>query len=457
MGLRFCHIFWLSAIVVSNCIGQNLISNGSFESHFTCPNSTGQVSLAAPWSNLAGHEGSADYFHQCATISELSVPQNKWGFEEAATGNAYVGLSLIYSNLNDFREYIATPLNAPMAAGVSHSVSFKYALADSSSWTTRNLGLYFSKTSNIPTNGWNPVNASPQFKLPDEPTNKTGWTEVTFEYTASGGEVFLVIGNFSNDLNTPTTTLGNFEFSGCYIYLDDFEIVPCTYLNLGPDTAICAGATLTLFANDPNATYQWQDNSTGNTFLVDQPGTYWVEVISVCATIRDSITIALHTPPVVDLGTDTLFCQGTSLRLDVAQENVTYHWQDNSAASGYTIRETGRYWVMVEGPCDVVGDTVDVVVKDCNCDVFVPNVFTPNADGVNDTVIPRINCPLVNYTFVVFNRWGTAVFETDSPEIEWDGFIDQTALATGVYPYYMKFKSTEGFEGVRSGSITLLR
>jgi hypothetical protein len=58
---------------------------------------------------------------------------------------------------------------------------------------------------------------------------------------------------------------------------------------------------------------------------------------------------------------------------------------------------------------------------------------------------------------VVFNRWGTAVFETDSPEIEWDGFIDQTALATGVYPYYMKFKSTEGFEGVRSGSITLLR
>jgi hypothetical protein len=394
MGLRLCHLFCLFALSAGICTGQNLITNGSFETLFSCPNSTGQVSLAAPWTNIPGHEGSADYFHACATIFEVSVPQNKWGFEQAATGDAYVGLSLIYSNLSNFREYIGTPLNTPMAAGVSHAVSFKYALADSSSQTTRNLGLYFSKTANITTNGWNPINVSPQFKLTDAPTNKSGWTEVSFEYTATGGETFLVIGNFSNDINTPTTSLGNFEFSGCYIYLDDFEIVPCSYVNLGRDTMICQGATLTLDVQAPNATYRWQDNSTGNTLQVNQPGIYWVEVTNACATVRDSISVQFHAPPVVDLGRDTVICLGSFVHLDVSLEDVTYLWQDNSSNSEYTIRESGVYRVTVEGLCEMAEDAIEVEVKDCNCDVFVPNVFTPNADGINDVIIPHVNCPL---------------------------------------------------------------
>ena len=73
-----------------------------------------------------------------------------------------------------------------------------------------------------------------------------------------------------------------------------------------------------------------------------------------------------------------------------------------------------------------------------NCPQFVlPNVFTPNNDGKNDTFQP-LNCPsfVENVTFRVFNRWGVKVFETTDANINWDGTsIGGQALPAGQYFY----------------------
>ncbi|MEO1624789.1 MAG: gliding motility-associated C-terminal domain-containing protein [Bacteroidota bacterium] len=76
-----------------------------------------------------------------------------------------------------------------------------------------------------------------------------------------------------------------------------------------------------------------------------------------------------------------------------------------------------------------------------NCPVYVlPNVFTPNNDGANERFIPISQCFIDRVEFKVFNRWGQVVFETNNPDIQWDGRNRAgDELAEGVYYYVCKF------------------
>jgi gliding motility-associated-like protein len=72
-----------------------------------------------------------------------------------------------------------------------------------------------------------------------------------------------------------------------------------------------------------------------------------------------------------------------------------------------------------------------------NCPVYeLPNTFTPNGDGFNDTFRPFPFCFIDRIDFKVFNRWGQIVFESDDPNINWNGRnFSGSELAEGVYYY----------------------
>jgi gliding motility-associated-like protein len=67
----------------------------------------------------------------------------------------------------------------------------------------------------------------------------------------------------------------------------------------------------------------------------------------------------------------------------------------------------------------------------------LPNVFSPNGDGVNDIYKPSRTSYVERVDMKIFNRWGLLVFETDDPDINWDGKITKTGklVAPGVYYY----------------------
>tara|TARA_B100000795_G_scaffold24269_1_gene16221 strand:- start:6224 stop:8920 length:2697 start_codon:yes stop_codon:yes gene_type:complete len=98
-----------------------------------------------------------------------------------------------------------------------------------------------------------------------------------------------------------------------------------------------------------------------------------------------------------------------------------------------------------------------------NCPVYeLPNVFTPGGDGSNDIFHPIYPWRYVkNVDMVIFNRWGQVVFETDNPEINWNG-INQTTnkpCPTGVY-FYVCVVNEIRLAGIipkeLKGSITLM-
>lgn len=98
-----------------------------------------------------------------------------------------------------------------------------------------------------------------------------------------------------------------------------------------------------------------------------------------------------------------------------------------------------------------------------NCFRFdLPNVFTPNDDGVNDVLSPKESLYITDFHIKIVNRWGVEVFKSTDPKFVWNGqlYNKGKACPDGAYFYVAEFTArTEGriFKKVQSGSITILR
>jgi gliding motility-associated-like protein len=89
--------------------------------------------------------------------------------------------------------------------------------------------------------------------------------------------------------------------------------------------------------------------------------------------------------------------------------------------------------------------------------VFVPNAFTPNGDGKNETFRPFLSFLPQDYRLIIYNRRGNKVFETTSPEKSWKGrFKGQHKVQAGTYIYYLEAKNPKQETIKKRGEINVL-
>jgi hypothetical protein len=143
-----------------------------------------------------------------------------------------------------------------------------------------------------------------------------------------------------------TYTISITDGFGC-LTTDEVVVVvmPLPAFNLGNDTIICSGTSITL---DPGnyANYLWQDASTAQTYNVSNAGLYWVNVIDQYGcTNTDSIDIDVDLP-YVSLGNDTSYCFGYTHVLDPGSFDA-YLWQDGKTNPTYNVTNTGIYNVHI--------------------------------------------------------------------------------------------------------------
>ena len=100
-------------------------------------------------------------------------------------------------------------------------------------------------------------------------------------------------------------------------------------------------------------------------------------------------------------------------------------------------------------------DTITPITD--TCQLYVPNVFTPNNDELNDGVNPVTNCIYEDYQFLIYNRWGQLVFKTSNQAEKWDGTIDGSDCTDGVYVYRLNYKYTSQPTRSTTGTISLFR
>jgi gliding motility-associated-like protein len=235
---------------------------------------------------------------------------------------------------------------------------------------------------------------------------------------------------------------------------------PLPIINLGSDTALCETDIIILDATTLNAVYLWQDNSQGAIFEVDKSGEYFVEIkVNNCSN-SDTINIDYLPLPKFSFGKDASLCEGDILDLKTGISNVSYIWQDNSTSPVFSVSQAGTYWAEVTSKNCKYTDSimVDFDNETCNCEVFIPNAFTPNGDGLNDLFKAESNCPLADFFITIYNRWGEIIYTSDAITKGWNGATADYFVSGGVYYYTVTSRVVnQVFSDQKAGTITLLR
>lgn len=193
----------------------------------------------------------------------------------------------------------------------------------------------------------------------------------------------------------------------------------------------------------------------------EYPGTFMIKLVVTNNGVKDSVIkyIDIYPIPEVYLGEDTIAPMGQSLILDAGLGMDHYLWQDGSSEQTYEVFQDGMYWVrVIENNC-LDFDTIFITFDDCIASLEIPNCFTPNGDGFNETFIVESR-NLIGFTMVIYNRWGQELFETDDPQYGWDGKVNGRLCPIGTYFYIIRYttRCSSGVDkdGISKGSITLL-
>ena len=260
-------------------------------------------------------------------------------------------------------------------------------------------------------------------------------------------------------VKTTDTYILEVSLDGCTVY--DTAVItamPDPDIDLGGDRDICPEQTIVLDGSyGTGSSYLWNTGDTTATYTATVAGMYAVRVISAYGcTGGDSALLTFYPKPTVSLGADTTVCEETPLLLQAWQVNAdSLLWSDGSTDAGLYVQYGGTYTVTGINKCGTGADTIEV--RQIFCDIWLPNAFTPNGDGVNDVFRILGNTGrLQGVTLSVFNRWGERVFVTNDKYKGWDGQQDGSDAMLGTYVYMLQY-SLDGKPYLQKGNFHLLR
>ncbi|MEK7254664.1 MAG: gliding motility-associated C-terminal domain-containing protein, partial [Bacteroidota bacterium] len=244
-------------------------------------------------------------------------------------------------------------------------------------------------------------------------------------------------------------------------------------LEVSNDTVLCGSQTVELFADGGiPGHYIWQPGgSSEQTFTPNlQSGVNLISVTFIdsagCFTLTDTIQITLL--PGIQIDSiqsdkgDTVYV-GTPvvLTVETSVEAVGITWSSGSTldtahvlpmtppSESYAVTVTDE-----QGCTDTSSISLTVLLPQFD----IPNIFTPNNDGVNDSfkvIISGDNIEVLSMQ--IFNRWGQRVFESTNSNDGWDGRQDGEDAPSDVYVFVVEIQQTNGEVVVKKGDLTLAR
>lgn len=207
----------------------------------------------------------------------------------------------------------------------------------------------------------------------------------------------------------------------------------------------------------PSGTYQGAGISIEGITQSDAGLYIVVPFIGGCAGDTLSIVIDIHVPVPPDLGPDTVLCDGAVLVVSVPDGYTDYAWNPSYSTPDINVTEPGGYYLRARDPNGCAGsDTIHVDFEPC--DPIIPNVVTPNGDGVNDGWILGPG-GYVKAILDVYNRWGQLVWSGDVIHTGFRGnhMDNGEPLSEGTYFYVLHLTRGNGNIDDYTGHITLLR
>ncbi|MBK8847367.1 MAG: gliding motility-associated C-terminal domain-containing protein [Bacteroidetes bacterium] len=186
------------------------------------------------------------------------------------------------------------------------------------------------------------------------------------------------------------------------------DTIPGFFLNIGPDTILCKSDSYMLDAGIPGINYIWSTGETTQQISPAQTSIYYLEADNGSCKVTDTAFIERRDLQ-INLGNDTGICRGNQL-LFSAPPLLTYLWQDGTTNNTFALADIGTVWLTASDSVCSETDTVTVTLTEI-IDVYLPSVFTPNDDGVNDK-FGALSIDIRDYELTIFNRFGGVVFQS---------------------------------------------
>lgn len=293
----------------------------------------------------------------------------------------------------------------------------------------------------------------------------------TLSLSANDGSVFFWTGpaNFISSQEFPSIPAAVAGNGGTY-YVKVTSDKGCTstdsvivnlsskpVVNAGSDTAVCEGSGIQLHSTGNNITsYEWSPSSEiSNPGIADpvaRPDKTTVFILTVAHSeckVSDSVLIVVNKNPKADAGPDKVIIHGQSVVLNGTADgtDITYKWAPTefitapetlSPSVNPPVNENYILHVTSNKGCGTATDTVKVKVFE---KLFIPNAFTPNNDGINDTWFIETLEAYPQAEVKVFNRYGQMVFDNHGINKPWNGMFKGTLLSPGAYVYLIDLKN----------------
>jgi gliding motility-associated-like protein len=227
------------------------------------------------------------------------------------------------------------------------------------------------------------------------------------------------------------------------------------------DTSLCRGRMHVLDAGNAGMRYQWSTGETTRRIRTGTPGTYWVRISNGKCQVTDTMKIKLVEGAGAAPAPEVSFCLNEENKmLNIkAPPGTRIQWSTGAITPGIYITREGTYWVRTESQqCGAYTDSIRVKLKACECEMLIPNSFTPNEDNRNDYFFPVTQCDYSYYNITITDRWGNTVFSSNNISTKWDGRFKGNLCPEDIYIY--KIETTEkgsDKKQVRNGHISLFR
>jgi len=238
--------------------------NAGFEAYTRCPGNYSQHPAdfsASQWQSA--NLGTPDYFHLCSR-GDADVPHNWAGVSEAYDGDGYAGIYVWMNGDKDYREYLQGKLSAPLLKDSLYHIAFRYRLSSYSMYAVDRIGLLLTKT-RIDQHDDRPIHAIPSVSVVQDTalTTQTGYWELLQQFfRASGEELYVTIGNFSDNASTRYYPI-RFQpvqqemlAQSAYYYIDGVSITPAFSVpedtGIPPFTAVTAEVNKTFILKHVN-------------------------------------------------------------------------------------------------------------------------------------------------------------------------------------------------------------
>lgn len=299
----------------------------------------------------------------------------------------------------------------------------------------------------------------------------TGTGPFTYEWTPSGGTDPTATGLTTGTYNVTVT-----DDAGC-IAVETVVIGAPSEIEVtgtvNPVDCGVANGTISVSASGGAGgyTYSWDAavpyEASINDLLSDD---YTVTVTDANGcTVNETFSVGQNNGIPVEINPqDPVITAGSSVELTATTNpfvaNSTFNWSPADGLSCTDCAEptaapesTTTYIVNVTTPEGCIGqDTVTVFVESACDGAFLPTIFSPNADGLNDELCLISDCA-TSMELSIYNRWGERVFESTDVDFCWDGTHREKAVNTGVFVYKLRVFLSDGTEIFDSGNLTLVR